>query len=140
MKTSAVTPIDLTASVLSVPPLCRHADYSISREQNGRLLAHLRSRGVSTFMYGGNANLYHMAPSEFIRFADLIQDIADDADWLIPSVGSDFGKASDQLAFLRSESFPTAMVLPHRFPFTPRHCDGFAETRRHLWLARSSPM
>ena len=60
-----------------------------------------------------------MAPSEFMRFAALIQDIADDADWIIPSVGSDFGKASDQLAFLRAEGFPTAMVLPHRFPFTP---------------------
>jgi dihydrodipicolinate synthase/N-acetylneuraminate lyase len=119
MKTNAVTPADLAASVLSVPPLCREADFGLSRAQNIRLLAHLRSRGVSTFMYGGNANLYHMAPSEFIRFADLIQDIADDADWIIPSVGSDFGKASDQLAFLRGEDFPTAMVLPHRFPFTP---------------------
>lgn len=119
MKTSAVTPSDLTASVLSVPPLCREADYGLSRAQNVRLLAHLRSRGVSTFMYGGNANLYHMAPSEFVRFAALIQDIADDADWIIPSVGSDFGKASNQLAFLRNEGFPTAMVLPHRFPFTP---------------------
>lgn len=119
MKTSAVTSLDLAASVLSVPPLCREEDFDLSRSQNIRLLAHLRSRGVSTFMYGGNANLYHMAPSEFIRFTELIQDIADDADWIIPSVGSDFGKASDQLAFLRGESFPTAMVLPHRFPFTP---------------------
>jgi 4-hydroxy-tetrahydrodipicolinate synthase len=119
MKTTTVTPVDLTASVLSVPPLCRRPDYSLCREQNIKLLAHLRSRGVSTFMYGGNANLYHMAPSEFIRFAALVQDIAGDADWIIPSVGSDFGKACDQLAFLRGEGFPTAMVLPHRFPFTP---------------------
>jgi len=119
MKTSTVAPIDLIASVLSVPPLCRRPDYSLCREQNIKLLAHLRSRGVSTFMYGGNANFYHMAPSEFVRFAELVQDIADDADWIIPSVGSDFGKAADQLAFLRHESFPTAMVLPHRFPFTP---------------------
>ena len=99
-----------------MPPLCRRADFSLCREQNIRLLAHLRSRGVSTFMYGGNANLYHMAPSEFMRFAALIQDIADDADWIIPSVGSDFGKASDQLAFLRSEAFPTAMVLAASLP------------------------
>jgi 4-hydroxy-tetrahydrodipicolinate synthase len=119
MKTTAVAPADLTASVLAVPPLCRRRDSTLCRDQNIRLLAHLRSRGVSTFMYGGNANLYHMAPSEFIRFAALIQDIAKDADWIVPSVGSDFGKASDQLTFLRSEAFPTAMVLPHRFPFTP---------------------
>ena len=28
--------------------------------QNARLLEHLRSGGVRTFMYGGNANLYNM--------------------------------------------------------------------------------
>ena len=119
MKTSAVEIADLTRSVLSVPPLCRRADDAIDREQNIRLLAHLRAGGVSTFMYGGNANLYNMAPSEFMRFAELVQDIAQSGDWIIPSVGSDYGKAADQLAFLRGQPFPTAMLLPHRFPATP---------------------
>ena len=60
MKTSPVTEADLRASILSVPPLSRKADFTIDRDQNARLLAHLRSGGVSTFMYGGNANLYNM--------------------------------------------------------------------------------
>jgi len=70
-------------------------------------------------MFGGNANLYNMAPSEFMSFIELIERIALHSDWIIPSVGSDFGKAMDQLAFLRGHEFPTAMVLPHRFPTTP---------------------
>jgi dihydrodipicolinate synthase/N-acetylneuraminate lyase len=119
MKTSAVETADLTRSVLSVPPLCRRADFAIDREQNIRLLAHLRAGGVSTFMYGGNANLYNMAPSEFALFCELVQGIAESGDWIIPSVGSDYGKAADQLAFLRGQPFPTAMLLPHRFPATP---------------------
>jgi 4-hydroxy-tetrahydrodipicolinate synthase len=120
MKTTSVTPADLAACVLSVPPLPRQADGTISREQSARLMAYLRKGGVSTFMYGGNANLYNMAPSEFMSFIDLIQDIALSSDWIIPSVGSDFGKAQDQLVFLRGHDFPTAMVLPHRFPTTPQ--------------------
>jgi hypothetical protein len=94
MKTSAVEATDLTRSVLSVPPLCRRADFAIDREQNILLLAHLRAGGVSIFMYGGNANLYNMAPSEFALFCELVQDIAQSGDWIIPSVGSDYGKAA----------------------------------------------
>jgi 4-hydroxy-tetrahydrodipicolinate synthase len=120
MKTTPFTPADLAASVLSVPPLPRQADGAISRQETVRLQAYLRRGGVSTFMYGGNANLYNMAPSEFFKFIELVQEIALASDWIIPSVGSDFGKAQDQLAFLRDHDFPTAMVLPHRFPATPQ--------------------
>ena len=120
MKAAPFVPADLSASVLSVPPLPRQADGTICREQTVRLNSYLRRGGVSTFMYGGNANLYNMAPSEFTSFVDLIQEIATASDWIIPSVGSDFGKAQDQLAFLARIDFPTAMVLPHRFPATPK--------------------
>ena len=137
MKTAAVETADLTRSVLSVPPLCRRADFAIDREQNIRLLAHLRAGGVSTFMYGGNANLYNMAPSEFVRFAELVQDIAQSGDWIIPSVGSDYGKAADQLAFLRGQPFPTAMLLPHRFPATP---SGVATGIRKLAAIYGKPL
>jgi len=93
VKTSPVTEADLRASVLSVPPLARKADLSIDREQNARLLAHLRAGGISTFMYGGNANLYNIAPSEFVTLCELLIELSQDSDWMIPSVGSDFGKA-----------------------------------------------
>jgi dihydrodipicolinate synthase/N-acetylneuraminate lyase len=137
MKTGAVTKNDIQASVLSVPPLARRADLSIDREQNVKLLAHLRSGGVRTFMYGGNANLYNMGVSEFAQLLDLLQDIASDGDWMIPSVGSDFGKAMDQVGVAKKYPFPTVMVLPHRFPATPA---GIATGYRKIADAYGKPV
>jgi 4-hydroxy-tetrahydrodipicolinate synthase len=116
MKTNGVTAIDLTRSVISVPPLARRSDLSLDERENGKLLAHLRAGGVSTFMYGGNANLYHMGVSEYGPFLDMLQRLAKDDDWMIPSVGGDFGKAMDQVAIAKSHPLPTVMVLPQRFP------------------------
>ncbi len=39
---------------------------------------------------------------------------------MIPSIGADFGKAMDQVEMLRDHPFPTAMILPMRFPSTPK--------------------
>jgi 4-hydroxy-tetrahydrodipicolinate synthase len=116
MKTTGVTAIDLTRSVISVPPLARRTDLSLDEKENGKLLAHLRAGGVSTFMYGGNANLYHMGVSEYGPFLEMLQRLAQGDDWMVPSVGGDFGKAMDQVAIARSHPFPTVMVLPQRFP------------------------
>ena len=119
MKTTPVSPADLAASVLSVPPLARKSDMTIDAKQNARLLDHLRGGGVRTFMYGGNANLYNMGVSELATLAELLIELSRDGDWMVPSVGSDYGKAHDQLKMLRDYPFPTAMVLPNRFPATP---------------------
>ena len=119
MKTTKITKADIESSVLSVPPLARRADYSIDKDGNAKILAHLRAGGVKTFMYGGNANLYNMAPSEFVKLCEMLIELSQPDDWMIPSVGSDFGKAQDQLTYLKSTPYPTAMLLPHRFPATP---------------------
>ncbi|MGH6684672.1 MAG: dihydrodipicolinate synthase family protein, partial [Pseudolabrys sp.] len=119
MKTTPITPADLAASVLSVPPLARRKDFTIDLAENGKLLDHLRSGGVRTFMYGGNANLYNMGASELRTLAELLIKLSHDGDWIIPSVGSDYGKAHDQLLMLRDLPFPTAMVLPHKAQSTP---------------------
>ena len=78
MKTTKITKADIESSVLSVPPLARRADYSIDRDGNARILAHLRAGGVKTFMYGGNANLYNMAPSEFVTLCELLIELSQD--------------------------------------------------------------
>ena len=96
MKTTPISEADLKASVLSVPPLARRPDYAIDHDQNVRLLAHLCAGGVRTFMYGGNANLYNMAVFEFATLLELLQSIAQSDDWMIPSVGSDFGKVHEE--------------------------------------------
>lgn len=137
MKATTVSKSDIQMSVLAVPPLARRADFTIDREQNSRLLAHLRSGGVRTFMYGGNANLYNMGVTEFGALLEMLQDIAIDEDWMIPSVGSDFGKALDQVAIARKFPFPTVMVLPHRFPATPA---GIATGLRRLSDAYGKPV
>jgi len=137
MKTSAMTPADLAASVLSVPPLARRADLTIDPAQNARLLDHLRGGGVRTFMYGGNANLYNMGVSELRTLAELLIKLSRDGDWMIPAVGSDFGKARDQLTMLRDDPFPTAMLLPHKAQSTPA---GVATGIRKLADAYGKPV
>lgn len=111
---------DLQRSVLSVPPLCRGADLSLDAAANRALLDHLRAGGVSTFLWGGNANLYNMGVDEYGPFLDMLERLERPGDWMIPSIGAEFGKALDQAAILSGRSFPTAMVLPLRFPSTPK--------------------
>ncbi len=137
MKTTPVSPADLAASVLSVPPLARRADLTIDTAQNTRLLDHLRSGGVRTFMYGGNANLYNIGFSELRTLVELLIKLSRDGDWIIPSVGSDYGKAYDQLIMLRDYPFPTAMVLPHKAQSTT---SGVATGIRKLADAYGKPV
>jgi 4-hydroxy-tetrahydrodipicolinate synthase len=120
MKTTPVTPADLRGSVISVPPLARNADNSLNLAENRKLLDHLRAGQVTTFMYGGNANFYNLGVAELGRTLDALTPLLHDKDWLIPSVGADYGKAAEQIDLLRERAFPTAMVLPLRFPATPK--------------------
>jgi 4-hydroxy-tetrahydrodipicolinate synthase len=119
LKTTPVTAADLRGSVIAVPPMPRNADGSINPEANRQLLAHLRAGEVTTFMYGGNANFYNVGVAELGRALDALAPMLQAGDWLIPSVGADYGKAAEQVALLRERPFPTAMVLPLRFPATP---------------------
>lgn len=112
MKTDAVTPADLAASVIAVPPLARVRNGAPAIAENRRLLDWLASGGVSTFMYGGNANLYNVGLIEYPLILELLNDVAPRGSWVIPAIGPDFGKALDQVAILRTFDFPTAMALP----------------------------
>ena len=130
MKTTpVVAPDDLSASVIAVPPLCRRADLSLDREENARLIAHLRAGGIRTLLYGGNANLYHIALSEYAALLAMLRDLAGDDLWMVPSVGPMYGTAMDQAAVLRDFQFPTAMMLPTLFPAKPA---GVATAIRHF--------
>lgn len=119
MKTTPVDVADLASSVLSVPPLARAADGTPDKTENRKMVDWLRSGGVTTYLYGGNANLYNFGVAEFPALLDLLEEIAPGDGWMIPSIGADFGKAMDQAAILRDRAFPTAMVLPLGFPATP---------------------
>ncbi|HVY99647.1 MAG TPA: dihydrodipicolinate synthase family protein [Dongiaceae bacterium] len=126
---------ELNESVIAVPPLARHADLSLNVAANTALIRHLEQGGISTLMYGGNANLYNVAPSDYPKLLDMLLDAAAPDTWLIPSVGPDYGKMADQWAALRARPFPTAMVLPSGGAFTAagvadgirRFVDGFGK-------------
>jgi dihydrodipicolinate synthase/N-acetylneuraminate lyase len=116
MKTTPVTPADLSASVIAVPPLARRADLSLDPAANRALIRHLEEGGVRTLMYGGNANFYHLPTSEFAATLELVAGTVRDDTWVIPSAGADYGKLMDQAAILRDLAFPTAMALPFGKP------------------------
>lgn len=116
MRTPKVTPEALAHSVIAVPPLARRSDYALDKEQNRKILAHLSRGGVTTALYGGNANLYNIPLSEYGTLLDLLEEVAPADTWIIPSIGPDFGKALDQVSVLRERAFPTAMALPLSFP------------------------
>jgi dihydrodipicolinate synthase/N-acetylneuraminate lyase len=118
MAIQTITPELLAGSVLSVPPLARKPDYSLDREGNRRILAHLADGGVTTALYGGNANLYNMGVREFGTLLDQLEEIAPAGSWIIPSIGPDYGKAEDQVDVLKGTDLPTAMLLPLNFPAT----------------------
>lgn len=111
MKTN-FTPASLSESVIAVPPLCRDGSWTPDAVENRRLIQHIERGGVSTLLYGGNANFYNIALSEYESVLDLLEDAAAAQTWVVPSVGPYFGMMLDQAALLARRKFPTAMVLP----------------------------
>ena len=118
MQTTPVTSDQFAQSVLAVPPLARNSDRVICEENNRRIVQHLESGGVSMLLYGGNANLYHVRPSEYAGLLETLQNIAADDTLVIPSVGPAYGTMMDQADVLKGTDFPTVMVLPTKVVMT----------------------
>jgi len=112
MFTDPISKQVLSRSVIAVPPLARNADLSINVNENRKMIAYLESGGVSNILYGGNANFYHIGPSQFREVLELLQQTAGENSWIIPSVGPTFGVMMEQATVLKEFDFPTAMVLP----------------------------
>ncbi|MCX5518816.1 dihydrodipicolinate synthase family protein [Kaistia defluvii] len=113
MKTTPVTPDDLVASIIALPPIARDPDGGINPGESRKIVDWLASAGVRSFMYGGIANLFNAKLSEYGAVLDLIEAVAPSEDaWMVPAIGGDFGKAIDQVAMLRERDFPTAILLP----------------------------
>ena len=96
MQTSPVTPEQLNSSVIAVPPLARDADLKIDREENAKIIRHIESGGVSTLLYGGNANFYHIAPSEYTEALNIVATESAEETLVVPSVGPAYGTMMDQ--------------------------------------------
>ncbi|HSI34661.1 MAG: dihydrodipicolinate synthase family protein [Phycisphaerae bacterium] len=102
----------LGASVLAVPPLCRSADYSLNEAENTKLIRHIEAGGVTTLLYGGNANFYHIPLAEYDAVLAYLAGAAGADTLVIPSAGPAYGLSIDQAKILRSHKFPTVMILP----------------------------
>ncbi|CAB3769980.1 dihydrodipicolinate synthase family protein [Paraburkholderia solisilvae] len=112
MNVSPIHAQEFSASVMAVPPLARRADFSLDPEQNAKLIRHIEAGGVRTLLYGGNANLYHVAVSEYRELLDMLAASAGPQTRVIPALGADYGKMVDQARILSQTSYRTAMVLP----------------------------
>ena len=72
MEIQTISPERLAASVISVPPLARTVSGGLSLLENRKILNHLRNAGVTTFLYGGNAIIYHLSSNEFQTLVEML--------------------------------------------------------------------
>ena len=112
MNVSPIVEREFASTVMAVPPLARRADLSPDVAENQKLIRHIERGGVRTLLYGGNANFYHVAVSEYRELLDMLAESAGPETRVIPSIGPDFGKMLDQARILAQTSYRTAMVLP----------------------------
>jgi dihydrodipicolinate synthase/N-acetylneuraminate lyase len=110
---TTLTPARLIESVLAVPPLCRTPDLSLAAAENVKLIRHIEAGGITTLLYGGNANFYHLPLSEYDQVLAMLEQSAGKETLIIPSAGPAFGTMMDQAKILRKHKFPTVMLLPH---------------------------
>ena len=137
MKTSPVTLADLQG-VFPVPPLARknNAKRELDFEQNKLLVRHLANGGMTRFLYGGNAFLYHLTLAEYEQLLDWLTGFADNL-WAIPSLGPSYGRAMDQAALLKRYKFPAVMHLPCG---DPRDAAGLEIGLREISAAANTPL
>ncbi|MCP3717165.1 dihydrodipicolinate synthase family protein [Paraburkholderia sp. CNPSo 3281] len=112
MNVSPIVESEFASTVMAVPPLARRPDFSLDVEQNRKLIRHMEAGGIRTLLYGGNANLYHVAVSEFRELLDMLADLTAPETRVIPAIGPDYGKMLDQARILAQTQYKTAMVLP----------------------------
>jgi dihydrodipicolinate synthase/N-acetylneuraminate lyase len=121
-----------------VPPLARRDDAArtIDIAENDRILRHMLAGGMTRFLYGGNAFLYHATLAEYEQLLDWLSGAADDL-WMIPSAGPSFGRLMDQAAILRRYKFPCVMALPCA---DPRDASGLERGLREFADRSATPL
>jgi dihydrodipicolinate synthase/N-acetylneuraminate lyase len=103
---------DFLNGVFAVPPLARDSSRAIDFEQNVSIVRHIAKGGVSRFIYGGNAFLYHLTLHEYEQLLHCLAGLQKDGLWLIPGAGPAYGRLIDQAKILRRFSMPCVMTLP----------------------------
>ena len=124
--------------VYAVPPLPRKRDARRSLDFDAAecVARHIAAGGVTRYLYGGNAFLYHITLDEYEALLGWLSGFAPPR-WPIPSVGPSFGRAMDQARLLRRHTFPCAMVLPCG---DPRDAKGMEAGLREVASAIGVPL
>ena len=99
--------------VFAVPPLPRKADArrTLDLDAAESVARHIEAGGITRFLYGGNAFLYHASLDDCQALAEWLSGFAASR-WAIPSIGPSFGRAIDQARVLRRHAFRAVMMLP----------------------------
>jgi dihydrodipicolinate synthase/N-acetylneuraminate lyase len=124
--------------VFAVPPLPRRRDAKRTLDFDAAedVARYIEAGGITRFLYGGNAFLYHATLGEFEMLAGWLASFAAPR-WPIPSLGPSFGHALDQARILRAHRFPAAMMLPCG---DPRDARGLEAGYREIANAAGMPL
>jgi dihydrodipicolinate synthase/N-acetylneuraminate lyase len=134
---SGITLADLNG-VYAVPPLPRHTDgrRRLNIDAAEAIAKHVEAGGITRYLYGGNAFLYHITLDEYETLLGWLAGFAAPR-WAIPSVGPSFGRAIDQAKLLRRHSFRCVMMLPCG---DPRDASGMEAGLREIADACGLPL
>jgi dihydrodipicolinate synthase/N-acetylneuraminate lyase len=121
-----------------VPPLPRRRDAgrTLDLDAAERIARHIEAGGITRYLYGGNAFLYHATLGEFETLCGWLASF-EAPRWPIPSIGPSYGHAMDQARILRQHRFPTAMMLPCG---DPRDARGLEAGYRDIADAAGMPL
>jgi dihydrodipicolinate synthase/N-acetylneuraminate lyase len=135
--TSPISTQDLDG-VFAVPPLPRKRDARRSLDFDAAecVARHIQAGGITRYLYGGNAFLYHVTLDEYDALLSWLSGFQPPR-WAIPSLGPSFGRAIDQTRLLRRHGFPTAMMLPCG---DPRDARGMEAGIREIAEAAGIPL
>lgn len=92
--------------------------------------------GITRFLYGGNAFLYHITLDDYAALLDWLHGFSTEH-LAIPSAGPSYGRAMDQAALLRKHHFPCVMLLPCG---DPRDAAGLERGLREISDAAETPL
>jgi dihydrodipicolinate synthase/N-acetylneuraminate lyase len=134
----AAIALDDLAAVFAVPPLPRKDDVarSLNFDAAEAVARHIGAGGITRYLYGGNAFLYHITLAEYEALLDWLSGFGTTR-WAIPSVGPSFGRAMDQATILKRHSFRAAMLLPCN---DPRDAGGMEAGAREIADAAGIPL
>jgi 4-hydroxy-tetrahydrodipicolinate synthase len=124
--------------VFAVPPLARKQDArrALDMAENERLVRHIAGGGVTRFIYGGNAFLYHLTLAEYEELLDGLGGFSEGL-CMIPSAGPSYGRAMDQAPLLKKHNFPCVMMLPCN---DPRDAAGLEQGLREFADSAKTPL